>query len=221
MKSLFLIFTFSIISLATNAEECSAIIKDRFGSTLERFTEFSYSREAACSEAMYQCNRSLSDARSNGRYYDANCEVDGYNPNPYPYPGPGPVPTPTNTMCTTDLVDQFNRIVRSFAGYGRDMWQACNEADRFCREELYRTNIYGARCVTRNGGNYPNPPMPPRMKTESCEVHRFDPAGFFIESYFNSATGPFNTDVKRMACDQSMNQCQRELKGRQYCNVVR
>jgi hypothetical protein len=222
MKFLFLLITLSFVAFGAKAETCNAVIKDRFGSVLERFTESSYSRDAACGEAMFQCNRSLSDARSSGRYYDANCEVEAiYNPYPGPIPTPGP--GPGRAYCSTDLVDQWNRTIRSFSGTGYDMREACAQSEAFCRDELYRSNSYGARCVTNNGGNGGgNPiPNPPRNRTESCEVHRFDPAGFFIQSYFNTANGPFNTDVKRMACDMSLSQCQRDLKGRQYCNVVR
>lgn len=212
LLGLFFIFA----SVAAQAESCDAIIRDRSGYELERYSATSYSRDAACSEAMYQCNRSLSDARSNGRYYDANCEVAPiFYPNPNPYPNP----YPSQHICQTDLVDQYGRIVRSFSGYGRTDYEACNESERFCKEELYRGNGYGMRCVTRDGRN-PNPgPIPPRNRTESCSAVRLDPAGMFIQSYYGTASGPYNTDVKGEACRQALWSCQRDLKGRQTCNI--
>jgi hypothetical protein len=215
MKLFILIFLVALSS-ASYAETCTANLKDRYGITIQSFFESSYSRESACSEAMYQCNRLLSDANSSGRYYDHRCELEStYDPNPYPNPWPT-----ENFICQTDLIDQYNRILRSFTGRGRTEWDACGQSDSFCRDELYRNTSWGLRCVTRRNPN-PNPgpnPRPPRTKTEQCEARRFDPAGMFIQSYLAWATGPIHTDVRREACERAMSECHRDLKGRQFCN---
>jgi hypothetical protein len=201
-----------LMAFGAQAEVCSAVIKDRFGSTLERYTETSYSHESACSEAMFKCNRSLSDARANGRYYDATCEVEGYYP-----------PTPTRVTCESNLIDAYNRVLRTFTAMGSNEYEACGEAESMCRNELYRNPSWGLQCITRgrNPNPGPNPPPPPRVKTESCQASRFDPSGVFIQNYFSTETGPIYSDVRAIACQRAMSICQRDLKGRQFCNVTR
>ncbi len=130
-------------------------------------------------------------------------------------------PTAINVMCTTDLEDYYGNVIRSFSGNGYDYNQACRQSEEFCRYELQRHDTVGYRCVTRGGG-YPRPPQPPRppqQKTESCRASRFDPAGYFIESYFASATGPYNSDVRGEACRRAYQQCTYEIRGRQTCRI--
>ena len=127
-------------------------------------------------------------------------------------------PTIFHTMCTTDLVDSYGSIVRSFSGTGYDMYEACRQSDEFCRYELQRHDSYGYQCVTRNG-NYPQPPRPPQQTTEQCRASRFDPAGYYIESYFATVTGPWNTNVKEEACREAYEQCTYDIRGRQTCRI--
>ncbi len=125
-------------------------------------------------------------------------------------------PTSVTAMCTTDLVDYYGNTVRSFTGSGWDNYDACRQSEEFCQYELQRHNTYGYRCVTRGGGR---PPQPPRETTESCQASRFDPAGYFIESYFATATGPYHMNVKEQACRRAYETCSRELRGRQTCRI--
>jgi hypothetical protein len=127
-------------------------------------------------------------------------------------------PTAVRTMCITDLVDSYGSIVRSFSGNGYDMNEACRQSDQFCRYELQRHDTYGYRCLTRNGG-YPQPPRPPQQTTEQCQVSRLDPAGFFIQSYYGTATGPWGSNVKDQACRNAYQACSYDLRGRQTCRV--
>lgn len=128
-------------------------------------------------------------------------------------------PTSINVMCTTDLQDYYGNTVRSFSGNGYDYYEACRQSEEFCRYALQRGDSVGYRCVTRgSGGGYPNP-RPPQQKTEQCRASRFDPAGYFIESYFASATGPYNSNVKDQACRRAFEQCSYELRGRQTCRI--
>jgi len=204
------------LSFQSLAEVCSVQLADRFGNVAQVFTESGYTRFAACDEANYQCNRALSDGRVNGRYYDHFCqEIAGTNYPPIPTP---PTP-PRMETCTTDLLDQFGRIVRTFTGNGRSQYDACMESDRFCYDQLNRRTSMGVQCVRRNG--YPTPVPPPnRNRTETCQFNRYDPAGFLIQTYVRHATGPIHIDVKGEACRHAQYDCQRDLKGRQYCNFL-
>ncbi|MBC7429560.1 MAG: hypothetical protein H7336_13165 [Bacteriovorax sp.] len=124
-------------------------------------------------------------------------------------------PTSMQAFCTTDLIDSYGSIVRSFSGNGHDMNEACRQSEQFCRYELQRHDTYGYRCVT-GGGSYPRPPQ---QTTEQCRASRFDPAGFFIESYYGQATGPWGSNVKDQACRNAYQQCSYDLRGRQTCRI--
>lgn len=218
MKALLGLFLLSIAGMSFAGETCTYVIKDRYGYEYENHTRYSsYSRDAACSDASWACSTALSNARAQGRYYDANCEMkyDGPN-NPRP-----PYPPTTVVSCTTDLVDWYGSIIRSFSGTGYNQSEACRQSDQFCQYELQRGDSNGRRCVTRGngGGGYPNPPRPPRETTESCTANRYDPAGFFIQSYNASHTGPVGTDVRGQACRKAIDYCSREIRGRQTCRL--
>lgn len=220
MKTLLALFLLCVASVSFAADSCTFAIKDRYGYEYENHTRISYSREAACSDADYACRVAISDAQRNGRYMDAFCEQKGG----VVTPNRPPIPPSSTIMCTTDLVDYYGGIVRSFSGSGQTQWEACNQSESFCRYELSRNTSSGWRCVTRgsNGGNYPYPypqPQPPRQVTETCRASRFDPAGYYIESYMQSYTGPANSDVKGEACRRAYNQCSYEIRGRQTCRI--
>lgn len=202
MKTLLITFIFLGISGLASAETCTALIKDRQGQVWEAFTRSSYSRQAACDVAKYDCNGALAYGQSVGRYYGAFCEIQS--------------PRPTQFICQTDLVDYYGRILRSFTAPGSSVWDACRTSDNICEAQRARSNgSEGTRCVNR--GTNPRPPI----KTEQCSVNRFDPAGMFIQRYIGRATGPINSDVLGEACRQAISLCSRDLKGRQTCNVSR
>ena len=91
--------------------------------------------------------------------------------------------------------------------------------------ELARADTFGSTCVNRgliDNRNDPYPPSPyPRTKTESCSVSRLDPAGMFIQSYNETETGPIDSDVRGQACREALDECSREIRGRQTCNIAR
>ena len=205
-----IIFVLLVISSLASAEVCTSVIKDREGSEWETFTSSSYSQQAACDQASYNCNNALTYGQSIGRYHNAYCELKFDRP----IPSPGPL------ICQTDLVDYYGRTVRSFTAPGSSEWDACNTSDNFCKSELARNDSYGYRCVNRCLiGNRNDPRPPQRTKTEQCTANRLDPAGMFIQSYFATATGPVNSDVLGDACRLAMNNCSREIRGRQTCNI--
>jgi hypothetical protein len=221
MKKLIALILLGISGMAS-AEVCTSVIKDRSGYVWESFTRSSYSQQAACDQANYDCRGALSYAQSIGRYYDAFCEIQ-YNIPPTPYPNPYPTPYPTPLVCQTDLVDYYGNTLRSFTAPGSNQWEACRASDNFCHAELSRNTNYGYRCLNRgmiNDRNHPRPPLPGRIKTEQCTVNRLDPAGMFIQSYSASATGPINSDVKSQACRMAMNYCVPQLRGMQTCRIV-
>lgn len=216
MKALLGLFLLSLASLSFAGETCTFVIRDRYGYEFETHTRYSsYSKDAACSDANWACSNALSNGRAQGRYYDANCEMKYDGPvNPRP-----PFPPTAVIMCTTDLVDWYGNTVRSFSGSGNSEWEACRQSEQFCQYELQRGDANGRRCVTRGVGGGNPYPRPPRETTESCSAHRYDPAGFFIQSYNASHTGPIGSDVRGEACRKALNYCSRDIKGRQTCRL--
>ncbi len=231
-------------SAAFAKDSCTYVMKDRYGNEYETFTDTARGRDAACSDANYSCLRTLSENQRRGQG-DLYCEekssgitiggisiggiggisiggigggggitIGGIGPNR------PPVPPSSSAICTTDLVDYYNSYIRSFTGYGQNYRQACAQSEQFCNDELYRNNSNGRRCVTRGsngGGGYPYPN--PRDVTENCRATRYDPSGYFIQSYNQTASGPIYSDVKGEACRRAYNQCTYELRGRQTCRI--
>ncbi len=229
MKTVLALILLGLSSLAS-AEVCTSVIKDRQGYEWETYTRSSYSQQAACDQATYDCRQALAYAQASGRYYDAQCEIKWNSPvpnpypNPYPNPNPNPYPNPypRTFVCQTDLVDYYSNVVRTFTAPGANEYDACNTSDIFCKSELARNDSYGARCVNRGLIDSRNDPRPPsRTKTEQCTASRLDPAGMFIQSYMATATGPINSDVRGEACRNAFNDCSRDLRGRQTCNINR
>lgn len=214
MKTLLALFLITVANASFAVDSCTSVIKDRYGYNYETHTRVSYSKQAACSDADYACRMAISEGERNGKYLDSFCEVQDNigTPNRPPYP-------PSSTMtCTTDIVDYYNVRIRSFTGSGQTLRQACSQSEEFCHYELSRNTGRGWRCQTRqgNGGGYPRPP---REVTETCRASRFDPAGYFIESYLQSHRGPINSNVKGEACRKAYTQCTYEIRGRQTCRI--
>lgn len=85
----------AIFSATASAEYCTTVIREYKGPNYtyeyDNFTRTSYSTDAACSDAMYDCQRRLSDYQSRGLYYNAQCAVKS---NSYPSdPRPPSYPT--------------------------------------------------------------------------------------------------------------------------------
>ncbi len=218
MKTLLTLTCTLLLTLSTfaSAEVCTSVIKDRSGYEFETFTRTDYSQAAACDQALFDCRNALSMAQSYGRYYDAICEIKYNQPNPYPRPNPNPL------VCQTDMMDYYGKVVRTFSAPGATEYEACGTSDNFCKVELARNNSYGFTCVNRGLINNRQDPRPPRRdRTEQCMTNRRDPAGMFIQSYLATATGPEGTDVLGEACRLSMNDCSRDIRGRQTCTITR
>ena len=218
MKALLGLFLLAMTSFAYADVSCTASIKDYRGYEYEVLTRYSYTKQAACFDVDYACRESLAQGQRYGRYNDAFCVVENSTPLP---PNRPPIPPSSQVMCRTDLVDTFGTTIRIFTGYGQNEWDACRQSDDFCRYELSRGDSFGKRCLTRGPGNGGNDPWPPRQTTESCSASRYDPAGYFIESYLASHTGPIGTDVRGVACRKAFDLCSYEIRGRQTCRIER
>ena len=205
MKAILIFLLLTITSFAS-AEICTSVIKDRRGYEWETFTRSSYSRQAACDQASYDCSGALSYGQSQGRYYDAFCEIKFEAPNPYPFP----------LICQTDLVDFMGRTYSSFNAEGVNEWDACNLSNNLCSEALAKMGNFGFRCENKGIINRNDP----RSTTEQCIVNRQDAFGRLIQGYFGVATGSVNTDVRGEACKSALNLCLRDLGNRQFCNIV-
>jgi hypothetical protein len=215
MKTLIALLFLSVTSVSFGTEICSFSVKDRYGYEYETITRSGYSTQSACSDAEYACRVLISDAQARGKYLDAVCV---YKSGPA-FPNRPPEPPTAISRCTTDLVDYYNNTLRSFTAVGRTQQDACQESGRQCKIELTRNDSYGRRCVVRgSGGNIPTP-RPPRQTTENCSARRYDPAGYFIQSYLASHTGPVGSDVKGEACRKAFNTCSYDIKGRQSCRI--
>lgn len=83
-----------LFGTALRAEICTVVIRNQYGDELDTFTRVSYSLDAACDDARWDCNRELSEEQSEGRYYDAYCSIKDITPS-YPprYPAPSYPPT--------------------------------------------------------------------------------------------------------------------------------
>jgi hypothetical protein len=220
MKKLLALCLLFVSSVVLADYSCTATIKDGYSSR-ETFTRFSYSESAACSNAQYDCERFLGDMRSRGVYQNAYCMLDrNQGPDFPPAPYPDPSYPPRENSCQTDLVDYYGRIVRTFTGSGRDYWSACNEADRFCQEALYRGTTQGRSCVragSRPGPN-PRPPQDPWI-TETCRAQRLDPQGYLIQEYTATHSGPRSSNPRLRACQEAERSCSYDLRGRQTCRA--
>jgi hypothetical protein len=187
--------------------------------TYEINTGYARSYSEACREAFDNCHESISRGQTYGRYYDAICVSDSTTPT-YPTPRPPrppetPYPPTRELTCRTDLVDFYGNTIRSFNGFGRTPWEACQESDRLCSYMTQNNRMYCQNRGIQNGGGH----RPGRLVTEYCQAERFDPAGHFIESYTGSHTGPVGTDVRGEACREAHQKCSMYLRGAQYCRT--
>ena len=215
-----ILITLAILTFSTfaSAEICRSVLQDNYSQyEYQQFIRTGYSMSDACFQAMNDCYAALNDGQAQGRYQTASCLITSGRP--------APQPPRQNVVCETDLLDYYGNIVRQFTAPGRDAYEACRQSDEFCKMELARSRTYGMTCLNRGiiNGRYPSPyPQPrPDIIVENCRVNRLDPAGMFVQSYFGRAEGPRGTDVRGAACREAMNDCSRELVGRQTCNIDR
>ena len=88
-----------LISATSFAETCTVVMRDYYGTQVNTFTRYSYSYDAACNEAQYDCKQDMAERQVNGGWYGLTClEISSPNyPTPYPpsYPNPYPPSYPT------------------------------------------------------------------------------------------------------------------------------
>jgi hypothetical protein len=96
-----IIFLVLLFSTTVHADVCSVAIRDRNGFDALIFTRSSYSINAACDNAHWDCLQKLSDLQSRGFHYNSFCTITlvplpipPVYPPPYPIPYPSPYPYP-------------------------------------------------------------------------------------------------------------------------------
>ena len=125
-------------------------------------------------------------------------------------------PIPPMMICST-----FSRGL-TFSDESRDPNVARQHAQAQCiADQRTSNNECNANIACEiEGGQYPSPnpypaptpiptPYPPAPPTPSCIANRYDPAGMFIQNY------------EARDCQGAMAQCNSEIRGRQYCSIVR
>lgn len=99
-------FLVLLIANIASADICRVAIVDQYGYEYDNFIRSSYSTNAACDDATWDCRQKLSEYQSYGRLYNAICRIKEITPtypspspypNPYPYPYPAPTPYPYPT----------------------------------------------------------------------------------------------------------------------------
>lgn len=212
MKTLFILIAV-FTTTETFAETCSAVIKNlKNNQEFETITRTSYSSQAACDLANHDCRERLSIANSEGKYLNAECVVKT------PETTPPPTPPSSITVCLTGLFDFYYRELKSYAAPGVNNIDACNNSYNFCIADLsHFPNNYGYRCMVKG---ILDTSSNPQTKSAECSAVRLDNNGTFIQNYVSKAIGSIDSDVKSIACQQSLDACTRDLKDKQACTIT-
>lgn len=206
--------TFSLLAMSASAEYCSASLKDRYNTVIRSFTEYGYSSNEACRDALRSCNYEK-ERLSYDRYYQGlNCEIDTFR-NPYPGPVPTPRPTPTpprdNRSCEVELRRANGDVITTFRRSSYDRRDACLEARRECEVELRFNQRQGrmprAYCMEVEDRRDRD------FVTKSCTVERVDQrVGRVIDFHTATATGRVESEVERRACEDATQECMRAAR---------
>ncbi len=201
-----LAMTFLFLSISASADYCSATLKDRFGSYLRNFSEYGYTQQEACREALRACNYEKVRLEYDRNFYGAFCEVDRFS-DPYPRP----TPTPSPRACEYELTRANGNVVQVFRGRGYD---SCEDARRQCEIELRDNQRQGrmprAYCaMSRDGGR----DRDRDLVTKTCRVEQVDRRmGRVVRVHTGSATGRRSEDLKRQACNEAATMCARAVR---------
>lgn len=87
-----IIFSALFFSTMVGAEICTVGIRDQNGNIYNTFIRTSYSMNAACDNALWDCQQMLSEYRSLGNHYNSYCEVLATTPTIPPFPPVYPIP---------------------------------------------------------------------------------------------------------------------------------
>ena len=126
-----------LFSSVARAENCTSVIKDtKTHQEYEIFTRTSYSTQAACDTARFDCNTILFQSKAQGKYQNAECIVKS-------------MPASNVVVCLTDMYDFMARFIRTFVAPGVNSIDSCNNSYNFCQFEAMRFPNYGLRCIVR------------------------------------------------------------------------
>jgi hypothetical protein len=87
-----IIFLPLLFSTMVGAEVCTVGIRDLNGNVYNTFVRSSYSMNAACDSAFWDCQQMLSDYQSLGNHYNSHCEILSTTPTPL-FPPAYPIPS--------------------------------------------------------------------------------------------------------------------------------
>lgn len=207
--------TLCLMAQVASADYCSATLKDRFGSSLRSFSEYGYTEQEACREALRSCNYEKERLTYDSHYYGAYCDIDTFRPNPRPNPGPGPSPFPNpgrdRNECEVELTRQNGAVVSTFRARSFERRLACGEARRDCEVELRAQQRMGrlprAACLEVQDRRDRD------IVTKSCAVEQVDTRrGRVVDTHRATATGRAHEDVKARACSEATNECMRAVR---------
>lgn len=143
-----------------------------------------------------------------------------------------PRPTIPNNHCSAVVKDIRGSALDYFTIVAKDRASACQEAMGLCQKELKQrfSRTPGARCEEkrdiltpgprplppRHPGPRPGPrPIPPRPRPipptmAFCDHGLLDRvSGYYVRIYRGRGRAPSYSQAKRIACNQSLAQCQR------------
>lgn len=199
--------TLCLMAQMASADYCSATLKDRFGSPLRSFSEYGYTHQEACRDALRSCSYEKERLQYDRYYEGLYCELDTFrNPVPSPYPTPYPGPGRDRNECEVELQRANGNVITTFRARSYDRRQACMEARRDCEVELRANQRQGrmprAMCVEVQDRRDRD------LITRTCSVEQVDTRmGRVVDTHRGVATGRQNEDVQRRACDEAVNQC--------------
>lgn len=169
MKSLFSVALFVLtLTFGANAhaENCTALLKNSNGYTLDTFNAYGYNRVQACNQARQDCQRAMNNGRhssygmycdvptGNGGYGNGGYGNGGYGNGGYGNGGYGNGGYGQTTTCMATLEDNWGRRIQSFygraGGYGDVRREACRDALRECNRFKTQRGYYNARCTSQS-----------------------------------------------------------------------
>lgn len=149
-----LVITMAGYSSEASANNCTALMKNQNGRTVDTFNAWGYDRREACQQAKRQCERAI----WNGHRYPGarlRCEIaqrgGGYGQQ-------------VTRRCSTSLIGPRGRTIQYFQAQAHGQrrtgvkQQACRKALRKCNRYKSEYGYYRARCMSTEINPPVNPP---------------------------------------------------------------
>lgn len=149
-----LVVSMAAFSTEASANNCTALMKNQRGQTVQTFNGWGYDNRDACQQAKRQCERAI----FNGNRYPGarlRCEIARYG---------GGYGQQVTRRCSTSLVGMRGRTIQYFQAKARGplrsgvKTQACRKAFRKCNQFKNQNGYYRARCINSEINPPVNPP---------------------------------------------------------------